>query len=210
EGAVFGQVFLPAAAPAETFAARVGDTPQIAADHDFEETAGWVAGAPGDTAASGRWVWAEPIGTFSGSTPVQPSEDFSEDGTFCFVTGNNSIAVGSDDVDGGITTLLSPSFDLSGAVTATVSYARWFSNSTGAAPLEDSLYVEVSNDGGQTWTTLEQVGPTGDVYGGWIVASFQLDEVIALTSDVRFRFIAEDIGGGSIVEAAIDEFRIDV
>ena len=88
-----------------------------------------------------------------------------------------------------------------------VGYYRWF-NSGGSA--SDAFTVEVSNDGGTTWTTLEVVGPGGNgTVGGWIKQQFIVDDFVTPTANMRFRFIAEDVGVGDIVEAGIDGVEID-
>ena len=113
-------------------------------------------------------------------------------------------------MDGGETTLLSPSYDLSGLSDPTFSYWRWYSNSAGASPNADTFTVDISDDGGSTWTTVEVVGPTGnEVNGGWIQHQFQAASLISLTNQVRLRFRASDLGSGSIVEAAIDDLRVE-
>jgi hypothetical protein len=125
------------------------------------------------------------------------------------VTGATAGAsVGTNDIDGGTTTLYSPIYDLSGLTAPVVSYWRWYNNSAGSNPGQDSMEIEVSSDGGATWASLEVVGPTSDNTGGWILASHDLAAIVTPTSQVQLRFRASDLGGGSIVEAAIDDLEI--
>ncbi|GAB4544476.1 MAG: hypothetical protein Tsb0013_01650 [Phycisphaerales bacterium] len=189
-----------------SFFESVGAITTVAFDDDFQSDQGWLVNARGtDTATTGVWERALPQ-----ATTAQPGADFSDDGSLCFVTGASAGgSVGANDIDGGATTLISPAFDLSGASGATVSYARWYSNTAGAAPNEDTLLVEISDNNGASWTTLETVGPTGpETSGGWNVVAFRVEDFVGLTSDVRVRFTASDLINGSIVEAAIDEFVI--
>lgn len=185
---------------------RVGDiTPIIVTE--FEAGAdGFVGGAPGDTATTGQWTLGNPIGT-----AAQSEDDHTAVGVNCWFTGQGSPggSLGENDVDGGITTLLSPVFDASGLNSVEVSYWRWYSNTTGASPNADIFEVEVSADGGATWVDVETVGPTGaGTDGGWIQASFELASIVTPTSSMQLRFIASDLGNGSIVEAAIDDIEI--
>ncbi len=185
---------------------RVGDiTPIIVTE--FEAGAdGFVGGAPGDTATTGQWTLGNPIGT-----AAQSEDDHTAVGVNCWFTGQGSPggSLGENDVDGGITTLLSPVFDASGLNSVEVSYWRWYSNTTGASPNADIFEVEVSADGGATWVDVETVGPTGaGTDGGWIQASFELTSIVTPTSSMQLRFIASDLGNGSIVEAAIDDIEI--
>ena len=56
-------------------------------------------------------------------------------------------SVRENDVDGGTTTLVSPSFDVSTLPEPYVSYARWYSNDQGSND-DDTFTVDVSSDGG--------------------------------------------------------------
>ncbi|MCC6358912.1 MAG: hypothetical protein IT450_09225 [Phycisphaerales bacterium] len=172
----------------------------------FETSLGWTAGIAGDTATTGIWTRVNPNGT-----AAQPEDDHTPaPGTMCFVTGQGSAggAVGENDVDGGTTTLLSPVFNLSTAAEPTVEYWRWYSNTAGASPNADVFRVQITSNG-TTWVPLETVGPTGDeVSGGWFFRSFRVADFVTPSATVRVRFIAEDAGSGSIIEAAVDDFRI--
>lgn len=173
---------------------------------DMEQDQGWTAGVAGDTATTGVWTRVAPIGT-----AAQPSADHSSVGTNCWVTGQGSVGgtLGENDVDGGETTLISPIYDLSASTNPVISYWRWFSNNSGAGPGTDRLRVDISANGGTSWTSVEVVGPTGaGTSGGWIRNEFLVTDYIALTSSTRLRFIAEDVAAASIVEAAIDDLLI--
>ncbi len=204
-GSVTGEQLDPAGAPFEVFGADVGELDVLLED-DLEATSGWTVGAPGDDAATGQWELADPQ-----ATSAQPGDDHTEDGTLCFVTGAEAgNGNGSFDIDGGQTTLISPIIDASGGGDPVLSYWRWYSNSAGGAPNQDVFIVDISNDGGDSWVNLETVGPDGPgTSGGWVLAQFTLADVITPTDQLRLRFIASDEGEGSLVEAAIDDLRID-
>lgn len=198
----------PADAPATLLTAEAIEI-VLSADDDFESDTGWTVGEPDDTATTGLWTRVDPEGTSSGGSIVQPADDSSTDGTLCWVTdGAAGASAGANDVDGGKTTLLSPVFDLSATDNAAVSFDLWYSNSAGGAPNADTFRVDVTSDG-STWVNALTVGPGGAATdGGWIPYAFQVESVVALSSTVQLRFVAEDAGTGSLVEAAIDEFRI--
>ena len=196
----------PASAPASTFNAIVGDSLVVARADDMESTAGWVSGAPGDDATTGIWERGNPVGT-----AAQPEDDHTPSGTQCWFTGQGSPggSLGANDVDGGSTTLLTPVIDMSSLNDPTVSYFRWYSNDQGASPNADVFVVEISNNGGSSWSLVESVGPSGvGTAGGWIEHSFQVASIVTPTAQMRMRFIASDLGSGSIVEAAIDDFQV--
>ncbi|MBC8311168.1 MAG: choice-of-anchor B family protein [Candidatus Marinimicrobia bacterium] len=185
----------------------------VSAEFDFESgSQQWIAGSPSDNASAGLWEWGNPNGTADQFDEVQPEDDHTVNGTQCFVTGNSSSSLGSDDVDNGKTTLLSPIIDLANMDDALLSYWKWYANDGGDNPGNDHWYVDVSNDGGSTWTELEN---TSSSWREWQQKRILLSEYTLLSNAMQFRFIAEDIqyngdngSGGSIVEAAIDDVLI--
>ncbi len=178
---------------------------------DAESDRGWTCGAVGDDAATGRWVRDDPVGTTYGTPAqqVQPEDDHTADpGHICFVTGNGTVggAAGDQDVDGGKTTLLSPVFALAGATSAQVSYWRWYTNNLGNNPNEDYWDVDATADG-TNWVHLEHTMTSAN---SWQQFSFDLASYIPLTDRVQLRFVAQDYNLNSLVEAAVDDFRLDV
>ncbi len=196
----------PSSAPSSTYSSIVATSLTVARDDDMESTAGWIAGAPGDDATTGIWERGNPVGT-----AAQPEDDHSAVGAQCWFTGqgNPGGSIGSNDVDGGSTTLRTPILDMSSLNDPTVSYYRWYSNDQGASPNADVFVVEISNDGGSSWSLVESVGPSGaGTAGGWIQHAFSVSSILTPTAQMQMRFIASDLGSGSIVEAAVDDFEV--
>jgi hypothetical protein len=197
-------VTLPAEGAAAPFSIAALNT-AVTFDDTVETNLGWTLGVAGDTATTGQWVRGNPNGT-----SAQPEDDHTPDpGVTCFFTGQGTAggADGQADVDGGRTTLLSPVLDLSSG-DATISYWRWYSNGLGGAPNADVFAVDVSADNGQSWIRAETVGPGGpETQPGWFYHEFRVSSFVKVSSTVRVRFIAEDAGQGSLIEAAIDDFR---
>lgn len=199
----------PADAPEDLHMPVVASASDDIVIEAFEVDSGWTVGDADDTATTGIWVRVNPVGT-----AAQPEDDHTVDGTDCFVTGQGQQGggLGDNDVDNGKTTLFSPVYDLSGAGSAELSYFRWYSNNTGNAPNTDIFVIDISDDGGDTWTNLEVIGPAGEgTNGGWIEATFDVGSVVELTDSVMLRFVAEDDptdGEGSLVEAAIDDLAV--
>ena len=174
---------------------------------DAESDQGWSLGIASDDATAGLWVREEPIGTMEGFDPVQPNEDHSTVGTHCFVTGNAEFTgdnSGAGDVDGGRTTLESPIYAIPPGVSPVISYWRWYTNNLGFSPGEDSWQVQV-RDQSNNWVYLEQTTQSDN---SWSEKQFLVRHVFDEATQLQFRFIAEDAPGGSLVEAAMDDFRI--
>jgi hypothetical protein len=171
----------------------------------FEADGGWSVGAEGDQAVSGRWERVVPRGTaaapYLDTTPMP--------GQASFVTQNGSIggSLGEADVDGGRTTLLSPvySFFPGGAFARLEArYRRWYSNHVGARP-DDAWRVDASDDGGATWINLE-TSTLGE--NRWVPVAVDLRPLFGDPHQMQFRFVAEDSGTPSLVEAGLDDFEI--
>lgn len=192
-----------ASAPYSTLAA---DQIDLAQEYNFETAVGFSAGAPGDDATTGVWVRVNPNGT-----AAQPENDNSPVGVRAWVTGQGTAGggLGDNDVDGGTTSLVSNQIDLTDTESAMISYARWYSNNAGGAPNADVFEVFVSDDDGANYELVETVGPAGaGTSGGWIETGFNVSDFVDLTSTIRVKFVASDLGTGSIVEAGVDDFRI--
>lgn len=197
----------PPTAPGTGYTAVAATSIETLVYDTLETNTGWVAGAPGDNATAGIWVRVDPVGT-----AAQPEDDHTPaPGVLCWVTGQGSPggSIGAADVDGGRTTLRTPVYNLSGRSNIVIGYWRWYSNDQGNAPNEDVFLVDVTDNNGTTWTNVETVGPAGpETSGGWRYHQFRLSDFVTPTAQVRLRFIAQDLGTGSIVEAAIDDFEI--
>lgn len=196
----------PAGGPFAPHAFVVAELSDIAVD-DLESAAGWTGGVGGDTATSGTWVHVDPNGVTEGSILVQTEDDHTASGTMCWITGNDPVGSnqGTADVDGGTTTLLSPVYDVAGVAGLDLRYWRWYTNDTGNSPGLDYWVVQGSFDGG-SWFTLEN---TNASLRAWTEQVFQLDTYApALGNQLQLRFIASDLGAGSLVEAAVDDLTL--
>lgn len=208
QGTGSGTVTNPPTAPASVYTATIGEITVVFAD-DMETNLGWAVGDVGDNATTGIWTRVNPVGT-----AAQPEDDHTPTpGTICWVTGQGVVGggLGDNDVDGGKTTLVSPTIDLSSG-DATISYYRWYSNTTGAEPNADTFRVDISNanGGAGTWVNVETVGPAGvQTGGGWFFHQFTVSSLVTPTAQIKLRFIAEDAALGSLIEAAVDDFVVD-
>ena len=212
----------PNSAPSNSILFILGDLPDLYANEFEIDGSDWIIGDASDTATSGIWNLDIPQASFNDQgLQVQPGLDHTEDGQVCFFTGsgyeldpttgqNNA---SFDDVDGGSTTLFSPIFNLLSVDKAVLTYWRWYTNNIGDNGNNDKWVVSVSNNGGASWIDLENTSISN---ASWVKQRFLLNDHINLTSDIIFKFVAEDVfntgdagSGGSLVEAAIDDFLIE-
>ena len=190
----------PSAAPSDAFAvhAAYGD-PIVSYEEYFETDAGWTSSGSAD---DGAWSHGVPVNCNRGDPPA----DFDGNGS-CWLTDNSSANGCNSDVDNGTVYLTSTPLDASEPGMA-LSYARWFSNDYGAQPNTDTFVVQVSDDNGASWSTVEIVGPAGpEVSGGWYAVSYLLDSIAGFdpTAVMLVRFSTSDgATTGSVVEAAVD------
>ena len=200
EGSESGLLTLPAAGGANAFTAIVGSI-VTSFSNDAESGTGFAVS--GD-ATEGQWENEFPQGNNRGDPP----EDFDGSGRAWLteVDPNDT----NSDVDDGSTTLTSPILDVSNLDAPTISYARWYDNTAGSAPNDDIMLVEVSDNAGGSWTTLETVGPAGpETAGGWIFVTFDIAQFVAPNDQFRIRWTVSDEAPGSVVEAGIDAISID-
>ncbi len=192
--------FSPSGAPDSTYSFLVTSL-MVSYACEVPALPDWTMGVPGDDEDMGRWVREDPQAVLSLGIMIKPGDDHTPPpGVKCFVTGHNNAPV-----FGGCTTLLSPNFDLTGAGAAFFGYWRWYGEAQFAP--EEEFVVDASSDGGVTWAPVERVPNYQDFWRG---CSFRLDQFLTLTSQMRIRFVACDLGEFGYTAAAIDDFWIEV
>ncbi|MEW5798865.1 MAG: choice-of-anchor B family protein [Bacteroidota bacterium] len=164
---------------------------------NFEFDLGWTVGSAQDSGTSGRWERAQPkLVSLIGDT-LQPPQDHTLGGNFCFLTGaTNNL---NDNVEGR-TTLVSPSFSVSNMGNPSILF--WMFTNTRANPVDDTVYIELSNDNGVTWKNAEIVSGK---HKRWTQHKINVNSVIAGTEQMKIRFVARDGGVASTFEVAVDD-----
>ena len=182
---------LPYGAPAGVFDYQIA----WIADH-AETVGGWSVGDATDTATGGIWVNVDPVGS-----GAQPEDDHTNYGTNCWVTGQHTAGQPDDfsDVDGGKTTLLSPTWDLSNAESVQISYWYWLTRG-----VADQFVVKISNDGGAGYLTAGTYLASTE----WRNVTLDLADFYGTPGQLKFSFQAFDNGPASIMEVAIDDLVI--
>ncbi|MBL1218062.1 MAG: hypothetical protein D8M59_11270 [Planctomycetes bacterium] len=183
----------PAGAPfVATYSAFAAKYIDVIFDDNFETDQGWTV--VNENLTTGAWTRVIP--NQGGARRGDPQEDADGSGK-CFVTGNGF----EEDIDGGPTRLLSPTFDMS-AGDGFVRYARWWYNDDNDI---DRLTVEVSNNNGANWTTVESVSHVGEL---WQTTQFRVSDYVSPTATMKLRFSATDNPNDSVSEGGIDAVQI--
>lgn len=175
---------------------------------DAETNRGWqLGGAPGDAATSGRWERVNPNGTGGGT--IQPEDDHTPaPGVTAFITGQAAVGspAESSDVDGGVTSLISPTINTSDLGAAQIGLHRWMVDSGGFFD-GGQMSISVSADGGTNWTTMKVI-PNGQA--AWIRESFDLGSFASLTAQTRVRVQAQPNTpyANAVLEGGVDDFEI--
>ena len=189
---------------------------ELVEEEDFDFNVGfWQTGAIDDNATTGLWEIGVPIGSFADNGDlVQTNQQHTLGGSQCAFTGNapsSSDGIGTNDVDGGHTTVYSPIYDLSSYNNPAFSYWRWFTNNTGANPGADWWQVLIS-DNGVNWIYVENNISSDN---SWRKFAFRASDYVSLTSNIQLKYIASDsirlgqnLDGGSLIEAAVDDLML--
>jgi hypothetical protein len=175
-----------------------------------------------DDAATGSWVFEPPVASYTdqfhqGPTTIcQTGTDHTTNSSsnICAVTGNATLndTHGTNDVDDGRTTMLSPVYDLTTYNDPAFAYWRWYTNNQGANPANDVWQVFITDDM-TNWVNVERTNITDR---SWRRKAIKVQDYVSLSSTVALLFIAQDsvipsnptFQGGSVVEAAVDDLYL--
>ena len=171
-----------------------------AVDDDFDTgAANWTTSG---TCTTGTFIQGTPtLVTNSGVTTQVGGDHTSGSGNALFTAANTSAGV--NDVDGGTCFVESPTWSVGGASTLSIWYFHG-QRDTGDDPGDDFFNLEVSTNGGSTYTSLVSIGDV-QTNAAWTEATTQ----IPAGADVRVRVSAADgAGPGDLVEGGIDDISI--
>ncbi|MCP4250453.1 MAG: hypothetical protein GY778_25705 [bacterium] len=164
-------------------------------DDDFETDMGWTV--ENVSLNDGAWDRGVPVG---GGDRQDPPTCYGGSGS-CYLTDNVD---GNSDVDGGPTRLISPTLDLAGG--ATLDYAYWFKrDDADGSDGDDSLQVEVSVDGGSSWTTVANHDTKANT---WRTNTVLIDDFVAPSATTVIRFSAKDNPNNSLLECGVDSVMV--
>ena len=203
-GAQSGTAFMPTGGAASPYGFSVGVFELIASD-DFNSDNGWTVSAG---ASVGNWERAIPsTDSISVEDCLAPGADADGSG-FCFVTENGESTFGCEfDIDDGTTVLTSPVYQVEGS--ATCSFKWWYDNTNANnTEYDDNFVVDVSGNGGASWTNLYTLNLGTSKTTGWQTLEFVIGDFVSVSSGFQVRFTAGDTGQPSVVEAGVDAFSI--
>ena len=178
--------------------------PTIVFEDDFETNKGWTTNEAGtDTATTGQWQRANPESTNSGGAQQLGT---TVSGSFDLVTGPLAgTSVGTHDIDNGVTSILSPPIDIPASASSVdlsfYYYMAHLNNATSA----DFFRATVIGESSST-VVLEELGEAAQDNASWQQQTFDITAFADQTINILFE--AADAGGGSLVEAAVDDVEI--
>jgi carboxypeptidase T len=171
---------------------------------DLEIRRGWTINPDGtDTATSaGRFAWGDPRPTTLNGLRIQP--DHTASGRYAFVTGLPSgTSLNSNDLDGR-TTIRSAPIDIP-ATPGPLTFRYFFAH--GPSSTSDSLTASIESDSGVRTRVWAVTGSAATAGGSWRVGTASLASWAG--QSVRIVFQATDGGHDSLVEAGIDDVRVE-
>ncbi|BFM08448.1 ASPIC/UnbV domain-containing protein [Halioxenophilus aromaticivorans] len=185
---------------AETIA---GSAEDVVLD-SFESNQGWTRNPYNtDNASTGVWEIGNPEGTSYWGNNIQLNNTTS--GSSALVTGLSGGQSGSNDIDGGVTTILSPMINLSPFAT-TLKFNYYLSHWSNAS---SSDYFRVSIvAGGNTQAILTDLASGSRRSANWTAFSTNISGYAG--QSIQLLVEAADNGSGSLVEAAMDDISVTV
>jgi choice-of-anchor B domain-containing protein len=168
--------------------------------HDeFSFDLGWLISG---SATTGMWERGIPAGTSEGTAPdVDADYDCSDK---AYITGNDSaLNVDVDDVDNGMTVLVSPTMDLTTYSDPHINFHYWFFCFHGNPP-DDTLKVYVNNG-----LEIVEIASLATITTSWSPMSIRISELITPTSTMTVSFRISDYSPNvNITEAGVDYFFV--
>lgn len=171
--------------------------------YDFESDQGWDTDPNGsDTASTGRWERANPEQTLGGTITLQLGTTVSGQNALVTEASAGSSA-GTNDIDGGRTSIRSPDIVLPSASEVQLSFSYYLAHLDNASSAD---FLRVSIVGNSTTLVFEELADASDDPGNWSTFSTDLNDFAGQTIFLLIEAADED--GGSLVEAGIDDVEV--
>jgi murein tripeptide amidase MpaA len=171
---------------------------------DFEGPKGWTVDPDAtDTSVGGRWQAGNPAPTSTSAVPLQL--DATTSGSRALVTGTTAgVSPADSDLDG-TTTIRSAPIALPASV-GPLTLRYYLAHAANSTP-DDWLRAWVEAADGARTLVLDELGSAEDDAAAWASARIGMDPWAGQT--VRIVLGAADEGADSLVEAAVDDVRIE-
>jgi hypothetical protein len=167
---------------------------------NFETATVWVTNPNGtDTATTGQWERGDPEATTDGGARQLGT---TTSGVNDLVTARLAGAsAGANDIDGGVTTIHSPTITLPATGNLSLSFQYYLAHSANSSNLDFfRAFVVVGSTSTQVF---QSVGAAAIRNGAWTPANVSLNSFAGQT--IRIRFEAADAGTASLIEAGVDD-----
>jgi hypothetical protein len=176
--------------------------PGVVFSDNFDTDLGWTRNPGGtDRATTGLWQRGVPQPTTSGGTALQIA---ALSPTFDLVTAAAAgSSVGANDVDGGVTSIVSPAITLPAGGTVTLSFASYLAHLNNATSAD---FLRVTVVGNTSVVVLNRLGASVNRAGAWTTTTADITALSGQT--VRILVEAADNGSGSLIEAGVDDVTI--
>ena len=177
----------------------------ITVSFDFESGAqGWQRNPDGeDTASRGKWLRTNPAPTFYQGHLIQNGD--AAQGHYALITrGKAGKKVDSYDVDGGMTSIVSPEIDLTGTTQASIRFSYYFAHLANA---DEDDYFHVVIVGENDFSAILDIHADGTISEGhWQTHTADISDFAGQKIFVLIE--TADDGSPSVVEAGVDQVVI--
>lgn len=176
---------------------------------DFRTDLGWRLA--GDAHPNGEWIRAIPIPTYDNSGEItyaaNPGADVDTDeGDYCYMTGNYPGFADNADLDEAITAITSPIFDLSDKPDAVISFYLWFYSSD-FEENTDNVTFNILN--GEDQVRVQRIDSYNAQRSQWLYFEFRPSDFLPLTDSMRLSIHAiATFPDFKVTEMAFDAFEI--
>jgi carboxypeptidase T len=168
---------------------------------DFEAARGWrIDPDATDTAAAGRWQRGNPVAaSYNGAKQL----DEAGSGRYDLVTG---ASVASGDVDGGVTTAVSPDFALAAGHTYALAFRSTFAHSSRAS-VADYFRISIVADDATSAVLYQRHGSAQDLDANWVMRTTPIPSSFA-GKRAHLLVEAADLDTDNVFEVAIDDVAV--
>ena len=200
-----GSLYYLSAGDGELFRVQ-STTSSIVFQDNFESASGWTLTGGANSAIRGLWERGDPQPTSNAGMPLQLGN--CQGSANCLITGLAAGASnGVNDVDGGQTSIESPAIALPASGTLTLSFGLYFAHNYTANSM-DFFRVRVRGENGVVQTVWARGANPNNVAGTWATRTASLDAWAGQTIHIRIDAADAVDGGGSLIEAGVDNVAI--